>query len=76
MKKILHIFPMLHHYTVLLRMLLINFALAHRTHCKLFSILLALFSDLVAKVKTFMYGCIHGSDECNYTQLQSVFMCA
>ena len=44
------VLPLLQQYTSLLRVLVLNLAMAHRTLCKLLSILLALFSDLVSKV--------------------------
>ena len=43
--------PLLHHYAALQHRLLLHLALAHRTLSKLLSILLALFTDLVAKVQ-------------------------
>ena len=44
------VLPLLHQYTSLLQVLVLNLAMAHRTLCKLLSILLALFSDIVSKV--------------------------
>ena len=49
-KSLVPVLALLYHYQTLLNELVFNLALAHRTFCKLLSVLLALFSDLVAKV--------------------------
>ena len=49
-KNLVPVLALLYHYQALLNNLVFNLALTHRTFCKLLSILLALFSDLVSKV--------------------------
>ena len=50
MEKLVPVVSLLDQYISLLRELVLRLALAHRTFCKLSSILLALFTDLVSKV--------------------------
>lgn len=50
MEKLVAIVPLLNQYIALQKVLVVNLSHAHRTCCKLTSILLALFSDLVSKV--------------------------
>lgn len=49
-EKLVAIVPLLNQYIALHKVLVVNLSHAHRTCCKLTSILLALFSDLVSKV--------------------------
>jgi midasin len=49
MEKLVPVVSLLDQYISLLRELVLRLALAHRTFCKLSSILLALFTDLVSK---------------------------
>ena len=47
---LLLVYPLLHHYVNLQERLALNLAISNRTFCKLLSVLLSIFSSLVAKV--------------------------
>ena len=46
---LLPVYPLLHHYAYLHQRLVLNLAMSHRTLCKLLSVLLAIFNNLVSK---------------------------
>ena len=54
--QLVPVLPLLHQYTELLRVLTHNLTQGHRTLCKLTSILLSLFSNLVSKVLTVLFS--------------------